>query len=50
MGFSSEMEPVSSALAGVFFTTEPPGKPDECYFLDRGEIDMMFYHFKCTIQ
>ena len=25
---TQEMEPVSSALTGGFFTTEPPGKPD----------------------
>ena len=33
-----------------FFTTEPPGKTNEWYFLDCGEIDTIFYHFKCTIQ
>ena len=25
-----EMEPMSPALAGGFFTTEPPGKPWKC--------------------
>ena len=25
--FDPEIEPVSPALAGEFFTTEPPGKP-----------------------
>ena len=27
-----ETEPVSPALAGRFFTTEPPGKPSELFF------------------
>ena len=27
-----EIEPVSHALAGGFFTTEPPGKPGFCWF------------------
>ena len=29
----SEMEPASSALAGEFFTTEPPGKPASTFFI-----------------
>ena len=28
------IEPVSPALAGGFFTTEPPGKPQIWYILD----------------
>ena len=27
----SGIEPLSLALAGVFFTTEPPEKPDNCF-------------------
>ena len=27
------MEPVSPALAGEFFTTEPPGKPKKHFFI-----------------
>ena len=27
----SGVEPLSLALAGVFFTTEPPEKPDNCF-------------------
>ena len=30
----SVIEPVSSALAGRFFTTEPPGKPCDTSLLD----------------
>ena len=32
----SEIKPVSSALGGGFFTTEPPGKPRE-KFLNSGK-------------
>ena len=31
-----EIEPVSPALAGRFFTTEPPGKPTHCMILIMG--------------
>ena len=41
----SEIETVSAALAGGPFTAEPPGKPDEWYFLDYGEIAMIFLPF-----
>ena len=27
------IEPVSPALAATFFTTEPPGKPSDCSFV-----------------
>ena len=45
-------EPMSSALAGGFFTTEPPGKTPYCYLLEfavsiwnilRYEIDVCYY-------
>ena len=32
MGLSLEIGPVSHALAGGFFTTEPPGKPRIFFF------------------
>ena len=28
----ARVEPISLALAGVFFTSESPGKPDDYYF------------------
>ena len=31
-----EIEPVSPALAGRFFTTEPPGKPMLVFYIDSG--------------
>ena len=47
-----KIEPMSSALAGEFFTTEPPGKIPYCYLLEfavsiwnilRCEIDVCYY-------
>ena len=32
------IEPVSPALAGTFFTTEPPGKPNDCSFVVQSEV------------
>ena len=40
------MEPASPAVAGVFFTTEPPGKPDlgseQMGHMPQGRVDMLF--------
>ena len=47
-----KIEPMPSASAGGFFTTEPPGKPPYCYLLEfavsiwnilRYEIDVYYY-------
>ena len=37
-----EIEPMSPALSGGFFTTEPPGKP---FFLNQLSVDVHLGHF-----
>ena len=42
VGFArSGIEPVSPALAGGFFTIEPPGKPLFFFFFDNQEISFI---------
>ena len=36
------IEPVSPASAGGFFPTEPPGKPEICFFLNFKCIDSLY--------
>jgi len=40
------IEPVSPALAGGFFTTEPPGKPS--FSLKKKKKKKLIYLFGCT--
>ena len=37
----SGVQPMSPALAGGFFTTEPPGKPKKCFWI--------MYHMPITV-
>ena len=37
------MEPVSPALAGGFFTTEPPGKLLKCFVIKVFVVDMVIF-------
>ena len=45
----SGIEPMSPALAGGFFTFEPPGKPPKAYLLGQGKLTLYLWSRNCNM-